>query len=281
MPAEFQSITLETIDGAIHDWFDQTVDVHVETPNGERKKVPVQFSAGERAITSRQKKGIRDKNGVLILPLINVHRTVFDPSPDMQALGTETEKLQIARLISGETNNLRNLNQDRSPAFRSATPPVVYEVTTIPFPARSILNYRVSVQTQYMIQMNTVLEKIINQLDLHRSFVATFNPRKHPPIGENFDEREQLNEGYVVGFFEETLNDAGNLQEFTDQERIILYETNIRVPATLQLDPEGEKPAIQKEYTAYNVDFTEERVCFVKDRKQLELIFSPKKGPYS
>jgi hypothetical protein len=270
MTVEYQNITIETIDQAVFDWFDVTVDTHVEFPNGERRKVPVSFSAGERAVTSRQKKAIRDNNGVLILPLINITRTSIEPNPNMEALGVETPTLQISKQISGETNTLRNLMKDRIGAFSTPKEPIVYEVTTIPFPDRSIMVYRLKIQTQYITQMNAILEKIFNQLDLQKSFVATFDPRRHPPIGEPFEEREELKSGYVCGFFSDVINDSGNLTEFTDQERIVLYETVFRVPATLQLDPEGEKPAVQREYTSYKVDFGGERVCFVRSKEELD-----------
>lgn len=270
MTVEYQNITIETIDQAIFDWFDVTVDSHVEFPNGERRKVPVSFSAGERAVASRQKKAIRDKNGVLILPLINVTRTSIEPNPNMEALGTETPTLQISKQVSGETNTLRNLMKDRIGGFANPKDPVVYEVTTIPFPDRSIMVYKLRIQTQYISQMNSILEKIFNQLDLQKSFVATFDPRKHPPIGEAFEDRDPLKSSYVCGFFADALSDSGNLNEFTDQERIVVYETTFRVPATLQLDPEGEKPAVQREYTSYKVDFGGERICFVRSKEELD-----------
>lgn len=269
MPVEYQNITIETIDQAIYDWFDKTVDAHVEFPNGERKKVPVSFSSGERAVTARSKKGIRDKNGVLILPLINVDRVGIEPNPNMEALGTETPTLQISKQVSGETNTLRNLVKDRLAPFSSPPEPIIYEVITIPFPDRSIMNYQLKIQTQYISQMNTILEKVFNQLDLQKSFVATFDPRKHPPIGEAFEDRQQLKTSYVCGFFESVARDTGNLNEFTDQERILMYEVDFKVPATLQLDPEGEKPAIRREYTSYRVNFGGERICFVRSKEEL------------
>ena len=42
----YQSIEIETVDQAIVDWFDKTVDSHVVSPNGDLRKVPVLFAAG-------------------------------------------------------------------------------------------------------------------------------------------------------------------------------------------------------------------------------------------
>jgi len=280
MPTEhpaIQIVSFETIDQAIKDWFDKTVDAHVVHPNGERKKVSVGWSAGERWVSSRQRKGIRDDNGVLILPIISIRRSGIEPSPTMSALGTETPVLQVAKRISKKTNDLMNLNVARDPSHRVPPKPVVYEVTSIPFPDRNVLTYEVQIQAQYITQMNAIMEKIFHELDIGKSFVAPFdNDGKHPQIGVDFELRKKIDRDYVVGFFDSALSDGGNFEEFTDQERIVRFNTSIRVPAVLQLDPEGEKPSMQVVRTAFGLNFGEEQVTFVDDLADMEKIFGPK-----
>ena len=269
-----KEVNLETIDQAVYDWFDKTVDVHVANPNGERAKVAVRLSSGERAVTSRQKKGLRDRNGVLILPLISVRRTGIDPAPSMQALGTEVPALVVAKCISPKTNDLRNLDVNRPPPLRNTPTAAVYEVTTIPFPDRNILTYELVIQTQYIVQMNKIIEKIFHQLDLQKSFVAPFENTGRPPkTSQPFEQREAQMSDYVVGFFENNVADGSNFEEFTDQERIIRYTTTFRVPATLQLDPEGVKPVVRVEYTSFKMNFGEEHFTFVDDPNDLDKLF--------
>jgi len=270
----YENITLETIDQAIKDWFDLTVDSHVNFPNGERKKVAVGFSSGERWITARQKKGVRDNNGVLILPIVSIRRSGIEPTPSMSALGTETATLQISKRITAKTNALQNLNVTRDPAHRTPAKPILYEVTTIPFPDRSIITYEVQVQAQYILQMNSILEKMFHELDISKSFVAPFdNNGRHAPVGEHFESRKKLSKSYVVGFFDTTVSDGGNFEEFTDQERIVRFTTTVRVPAVLQLDPEGEKPSIQIERTSFLLNFGTENTTFVDDPTDADKIF--------
>jgi hypothetical protein len=272
-----QVVTFETIDQAVKDWFDKTVDAHVVHPNGERKKVSVSWSAGERWVSSRQRKGIRDANGVLILPVISIRRSGIEPTPTMSALGTETPTLQVARRISKKTNDLMNLWTKRDPGHRTPAKPVVYEVTTIPFPDRNVLTYEIQVQAQYITQMNAIIEKIFHQLDIGKSFVAPFdNDNRQPQTGVDFETRKKIDRDYVVGFFDSNISDGGNFEEFTDQERIVRFDTTIRVPAVLQLDPEGTKPSIQVVRTAFGLNFGEEQVCFVDDPEDIEKIFGPK-----
>ena len=271
--AYVQNVTIESIDAAILDWFDRTVDAHVDDPVGKRK-VPVKMASGERWVTSREKKGIRDDSGKIILPVITIRRTGIDPDVSMQSLGIETPTLQIAKRISAKTNNLQNLNNAAAPALKSPISPVVYEVTTIPFPERKVMNYEIQIQTQYQVQMNAILEKMFSLTELQNSFVAPLeNDNRQPPKGENFEDRKKMDKAYVVGFFDSASSDNGNLEEFTDQERIIRYTTSIRVPAVLQLDPEGTKPAVKVERTAFGLSFGGETVHLVDDPLELELIF--------
>lgn len=275
--ASFQQVTLETVDLAIRDWFDKTVDAHVNHPGGERRKVSVGWSAGERWVLAREKKGIRDSNGVLVLPVISIRRSGIDPSPIMSALGAESPTIQIAKKIAQKTNNLQNLWFNRDSGHKLPQNPVVYEVTTIPFPDRNILTYEFQVQAQYISQMNSILEKVFHELDIAKSFVAPFeNDGRHPPIGEQFEDRKKMTKNYVVGFFDSTLSDGGNFEEFTDQERIVRFSTTIRVPAVLQLDPEGEKPALQTTRTAFGFNFAEETTYFLDNQEDVDKIFGKK-----
>jgi hypothetical protein len=271
---QYENVTLETIDRAIYDWFDRTVDVHVMFPSGERRKVPVKFAAGERGIESRSKRtGIRDANGVLILPIISLQRISTDPNPSGQALGTEAHAITIAKVVSSKTSTVINARNDRSPSMREPLVPI-YEITEIPFPDRNELTYQLKVQAQYITQMNAIIEKVFSRLDIQKSFVAPFHNDNHnPQTGEPFDERKPIDQNYVVGFMESSLNDSGNLEEFTDQERIVQFTTTVRVPATLLLDPEGERPPLRKYYSSTKFGFEDERVCFVRDIDELDRIF--------
>lgn len=259
---EFDPITIETVDRAVRDWFDRTVDAHSETPTEERRKVPVIFSSGERYAIKR--KGVRDKNGVLILPLISVRRTGMDADPTMQALGTQTGNLTIAKRIDPKTNQLKNniqaVSKSGIPVYAPG-PGAVYEVASIPFPDRNIFNYELVIQTSYTKQMNQVVEKLFRELDIRKTFVAAIeNEGRHSLNGEEFEDRKPFKGGYFVGFFDGAMSDQSNFEEFTDQERIVRYSTSFRVPANLTLDPEGEKPAVKITKTAYTVGFKERLV---------------------
>lgn len=255
----FEPVTIETVDRAVRDWFDLTVAVHVQTQTAESHKVPVIFSTGERF--ALRKKGVRDANGVLILPLISVRRTAFDPDPSMGGLGTETSRLNVSRRVSPKSNDLRNNVQRVTSAgipFYGPGPGAVYEVASVPFPDRNVVTYELVVQTTYTKQMNSVLQKIFQELDIRKSFVAPIlNDGRHGTRGAEEGERRPDRGGYFVGFFDSTVNDQSNLEEFTDQERIIRYASSFRVPVAFFLEEQGERPAVRFEKTAYGVGFKE------------------------
>jgi hypothetical protein len=270
---KIEIVTIETVDRAIYNWFDKTVDAHVKYVNGERKKVNIKISTGERFVSSRQNSDIRDDKGMLILPIMSVRRTSIVPTPDMQALGTDTSNFKFSKRIDKKTRTLMNANNSRL-SSQKLVDPIVYEVYTVPYPDRMTVSYDIIAYAQYISQMNEIIEKVFHQLDIRNSFVAPLNNHhRHPPLGEQFEERKKIEDGYIVGFFDNNLSDSSNFEEFTEQERIIKWSTSITVPVTLQLDTEGEKPAIQVERTAFGLSFGDEAVTFVDDMEEMTRIF--------
>lgn len=275
----YQTVGIEDIDRAIRDWVDKTVDARVQVPDGGLKKIPVQFSQGERWSIGRNKQGFRDENGVLILPVIALRRLSIEPDPTKMALGTQTDYIQIAKRIDPKTNAIKNLESMKLADIQRKYP-AIYDVYTMPFPDRVVANYQLIIQTQYISQMNEVLQKIWRMMDIQKSFVAPLqNDGRVPPRmnqygdANPYEDPKPLKGHYVVGFLEEAATDNGNFEEFTDTERIIKYTTNIRVPFILQTSPEGEKAPVQVQRTAYKVVLKDESVVFVDDPDDLDDIF--------
>lgn len=270
-------VTIETVDTAIHSWIDKVVDAYVKSPTQERQKVKVIFASGERFAASRNKRGVRDKNGVLILPIITVKRTAISPmTPHLSAPGIETAGLTIAKRISPKTNNLQNLNVARSESEQIRNP-VIYELTKIPYPDFSVISYEVTIQAQYILQMNDIIQKFFHLLDMQKSFVMMQDGSKRVPpstMATPFDRREKIAGEYFVGFIDGDIPSRDNFDEFTDTERIISYTIPFKVPAALQLDPEGVKPMITVTTTAYDVSFADEAIEFLDSDYDIELIFS-------
>jgi hypothetical protein len=270
----FQFVQIRDVDQAIVDWFDKTVNARVQFPDGNLKKVPVVFSQGERWAAGRS--GFRDENGILILPVIAIRRTNISPDPSMSALGVQVDKLQISKQVNPKTNELMNLEKLKSISNQLPYDPIVYDVWTIPFPDRIISTYELVIQTQYIGQMNTVLQNFWRMLDIQKQFVAPLqNDGRHPPISGQFEDAKPLCSPYVVGFLDNDYNDSGNFDEFTDTERIVKYTTQIKVPAVLMTPHDGEVSPFKVERTAYKVVIPDENVRFVENQAELDEIFGP------
>ena len=82
---------------------------------------------------------------------------------------------------------------------------------------------------------------------------------------------------YVCGYFDDSMTSEGNIDEFTDQERVIRYTSRFTVPVFLQLDPAGKKQAVQVEQTAFRLDFGRETSHFPDDDSEIELLLE---GPW-
>lgn len=293
LPTTARTIRIEDIDRGVKAFFDRTVDATVTSPQGDRRKVTVKFASSERWVAAADRQGIRDRDGRLILPVIQITRGEVNLNADTTALGSNVPRLQISRLVSEKTSDLANLDLSRPISQRRLRDSAVYDVWTVPYPCASEVTYKVRIQTQYNHQMNEILEKFVSRLEFFNvpSFVISLagdhlerplragdgESELTPSIDSEYSKREPLTDYYVVGYVEGTVGDSGNSDEFTDQERIIQHQFQFRVPAALILDPEGSRPAVQRERTAFSVTLLDEEVHVVDDPAVADRIFGREK----
>jgi hypothetical protein len=291
-PKTARTIRTEDVDRGVKRWFEHVAAPHASFPDGTKKKVPIKFSAGERWVASADKGGIRDRNGQLILPVIHIGRDGFDPTNGSNALGANVPRLQVARLVSDKTTQLANLDQARTISQRRLRDSAVYEIVTVPFPLVGQMDYGVTIQASSMQQMNEITEKILSRLEFFNvpSFVISLSSDERlsgiktgdgstelmPEDDAPYESREPLSDYYFVGYLDGNWSNKGNLDDFTDQERIIELQFEFHVPVALMLDPEGTRPAVQVERTAFSVRMGEEETHFVDNSYDLDRIFGPK-----
>ena len=240
-----KNVTLQTVDSAVRDYFDKKISISVDTEKG-RNKVPVIFAAGERWKMIRDNKGLRDENGTLILPVIAIRRTNIDRTPGMRALGQETPFITVSKRIHDKTGNIQNLvNTRKLNGFPQLRKSPVFEYLTIPFPDFAVVFYEIVIWTQYQTQMNEILQKIFYNYEHMDSFVM--------PV-EYDGKKRKGNSYYFVGFRDGTVVPQSNVEEFTNQERIIKYSYTIKVPAYFILDPDDESLAYGRNKSQSSTD---------------------------
>jgi len=288
IPESYREIRIEDIDKAILNWFDRIVDAHVSFPDGRRWKVPVNIGMNER--WSAAKGGMpRDSAGRLILPMISVSRKDLDPTNGMLGLGSNVPRLQLSKKVSSKTDNAINAISLRSQSLLSAVPVrTVYEVSTIPFPFNGLAHYEVKIYAQYVGHVNTIIERIMYELEFFDvpSFVAPIKvdglPEGTGPTEGELEESEHLpfedrklgEDYYVCGYFESSFSPNGNSDDFSEQERVLEYDSSFMVPVFLHLNPPDKHEAVTTEYTSFGIEFGKEKVIVPDNEDEIELILS-------
>lgn len=255
---------IEDIDRALFHLFDKRLNFSIEV-DGESKKVPVVFAAGERFALTRRSANFRDVNNALILPIISIERGTIDYSPGLGTYGTPiATRDQISYVVKrrlsekdrdyqniinkkrlknqsnvgtrghfGNTSefpglyskpgtiasrrNTTNLSFIDSPPDSMLRPSIgnnIFEIITVPYPEFISIEYNVTFWTQYMQNMNKLLESMLVQFD-----------------GQEKAFQIVTREGYeLVAYFQGQFSAETNFNDYTDSERVIKYNFNIKVP---------------------------------------------------
>lgn len=265
----FPASTLETIDTAMLRFIDETLNLSVDTNNGF-EKVPVLWVTAERAYQIKHNKDLRDKEEMLILPLITVNRTSVTKEPNFK--GSVYANLYPENDAKGGVITIaRQINQKKTAEFQNAqanrkygvdknvsskmkntnkrnmsTAKTVYETITIPIPVWVKVMYEITVRSEYQQQLNQLVTP----------FLTVPGNSRTPKRIEN--------EGhYYEIFIDGSLSDTSNKAALGMEQRN--YETTINIETLGYLIGDGdnqEKPKIVKRENAVEFKFARERTIF-------------------
>ncbi len=266
---EFKPVTIETVDGAVFDYFDIKSKITVKKENAEgdlySSKVPVEFAAGERWAKLRKSK-FRDKHGTLILPIISVRRTDISRNTDLGGHTSVQPTITISQQIHKKTSNIQNqveIRRNRGLVYQRPKPPV-FEVLTMPAPDFCTITYEITIWADYDLHMNEILEKqffkyenVGGRID---SIVMPVEYDGKEPKGDSY---------YFVGFPQDSMTKQSNDDDFTDQERTIKYMYMIDVPAYLLLDPDDEALSYGKDGEGKKIVFKRQSANQLKLKEQV------------
>lgn len=259
---KLKTVDLRTVDESVKNYFEKKIHLTVDSQDGPRV-VPIQFATGERWSMSREKKGVRDKNGTLILPLVSIQRINIERNPSLAAMAQEVDHVTISSNPSPKNSILQQnyVNKQRQGLVVNVKPQVVQELTTVPFPDFCLMTYEVTFWSSYHNHMNEMLQKVFYSYDYADSFVIPIDYDGKNPRGRDSSR-------YFTAFREGDLPSESNYEEFTDAERIIKYSYIFKVSAWLILSPKDEVLAYGKQrdvndetagkYTVYQYQTTSE-----------------------
>ncbi len=229
IPEDFNlpSCGIEDVDRALFKLFDKELPFYYEL-DGEQKRIPCIFAGGERAMILRRKQPLRDRQGALVLPLISILRSGIEQSAE-KAIGPGTGQITLRKKLAVEDRafkrqaNMENLeNQDNvaESRYKGANANLnlgtrnIYEIITMPNPRFFTATYDVTFWTQYLSQMNLLMEALM----------SSYNN------GTNRSFRIESDKGYwFSAYVEPGFNDSNNFDGYQDDERLIKTSISVKV----------------------------------------------------
>lgn len=162
---------------------------------------------------------------------MSIRRSNIDRTPGTSAMVREVPYINVSTNVHPKTSIIENqIYEKRKQHFPQKKLVPVQEYLTIPFPDFCTIFYEITIWTQYQSHMNEILEKIFYNYDYLDSFV----------MFTKYDEKKKGHGYRLVGYREGNVTPQDNASDFSNQERLIKYTYNIRVPTALILNPKDE-----------------------------------------
>jgi hypothetical protein len=205
------SVTLFTIDNAILRYMNERIKPIV-TQNNVSVKVPVIYGNPERWKSAQRDGVMRDTIGKIQLPMIMISRTGMKKSIINSPINKYLER-------TFETGWNRRTPYDQFAVKNGITPSKEYVVTTLPDYYE--ITYRCMIWTEFMEQMNVVVENISFETDQYwgemnnykfRTSVKSFEPMTELPNTEDRVIRTQFDMTVYAYLLPETGLDSKNLK---------------------------------------------------------------------
>jgi len=148
------NIGLEDHDEAIIYYLENIIKPTV-TQNDKQVAVPVIYGSPERWKSVQADGFYRDKNGKLMIPLIAIKRELFEKN---RTLGNKLDGNVINNVQYFETKYSQRNNYDNFAILNNQIPQKEYILGIIP--DYITLTYKLSIYTEYITQMNRIIEAI-------------------------------------------------------------------------------------------------------------------------
>jgi hypothetical protein len=223
------NIGLEDHDEAIIYYLENIIKSTV-TQNDKQVAVPVIYGSPERWKSVQADGFYRDKNGKLMIPLIAIKRESFEKN---RTLGNKLDGNVINNVQYFETRYSQRNNYDNFAILNNQIPQKEYILGIIP--DYITLTYKLSIYTEYITQMNRIIEAIEFASDSYwgdperYQFRAIISSFPTPVLLENGVDRANRSEitltlqGYIIP---NTINvaQAGPSPKAYNRTKVIIKE---------------------------------------------------------
>ena len=248
--------TIEDVDRSLFDLFDTQLPFTYKHKQGVRR-APVIFATGERFAVLRRKQPLRDKHGVLILPLVSIMRTSVDQGPSMGAGTAQNVPMTIRQRLSPEDPLYQRLlnkqgfaNSDdlvskasfdndvtkkgsragRTASRRDSTPESMTS-------KRGAIEHTLGNNVYEVITMPppkyfTAIYEVTfwTQYTMQMNDMLTSMMSMYQSFSQRTFQLETPKGYWFVGYVGESLTPGNNFDDFTDAERLVRYSFDVTVP---------------------------------------------------
>jgi hypothetical protein len=248
---------LETVDGALFSWVNEKLNVFA-TSNRGWEKVPVLWTSAERAYQAKRDKGLRDKEGALILPLITVERVSVEK--DLAFKGSLQANIFPVNDYRGGSIPLdRVINQVKTKNFQNADAKkeygqlnfkvkpknnkVVYTYRSIPMPVYITVMYKVMLRAEYQQQINELSQPFMVATGGINAFIMREKGHRYE------------------GFMQSSYAQENKVADMSSEERMYQTSIDVKVLAYLIGSADNQKtPQIVERESVVKVKLPRERV---------------------
>ena len=251
------SCTIEDVDRSLFDLFDVQLPFTYKHKQGTRK-APVIFATGERFAVLRRKQPLRDKHGVLILPLVSIMRTGVAQGPTMGAGTAQNVPMTVKQRLSPEDPLYQRLLNKHG--FVNSDDLVSNESLQDVTNRKESKVGRIATRSGLVSPKDMQLQKGNIKYGLGSNIyeVITMPPPKYytatyevtfwaqytmqmndmlsamMSMYQSFSQRTfrlETPKGYwFVGYVGENLSPGNNFDDFTDNERLVRYSFEVTIP---------------------------------------------------
>jgi hypothetical protein len=158
------SITLKDIDTSIIKYVKNVIKPTVQEAN-QKIKVTVMYGNEERWKSVRSRGVLRDKSGVIILPVMIVKRTGLAMNPDMPLSFDNDVRGKFISVVRSSNGWSKNNRYDRFSVLTGQKP--VEEFVQTGMPDFVVCTYNIVMMTAYMEQMNDLNSIMIEHLETY------------------------------------------------------------------------------------------------------------------
>ena len=158
------SIGVKEIDTAVIKHIRNVMKPKVKEQN-EIISVPVLYGNEERWKSIKDRGTLRDKNGVIILPMIVIKRTSLSMNPDMPLSFDNDVKGKFVSVVRSSSGWSKNNRYDRFAVLTGQKP--VQEFVKTGMPDFVVCSYSVVMMTSFIVQMNDLNNLWVEHLETY------------------------------------------------------------------------------------------------------------------